>query len=140
MLEMKTAGAAIAIGLAYSIWPVMGKYLGLSGSWIATTVVFGTALAATTLSVGGLRTETIPSIHAITIILVFALINGVGAFMHGQKAADPVIQIGMFSAMIYLVQVIGAPLLDRMINGTQLSTRQIVAVALGATAVLLAQK
>lgn len=138
MIDVKALSVAVMIGLAYSLWPVAGKYLGLSGPWIATLVVTGTAMSAIGLSISELRSSALPVAWLIVTIVLIGAINGVGSFAHSNKAADPAIKIGIFSAMIYVTQVVGSPLLDRLINGTRLSWSQVGAVVMGIATVILA--
>jgi len=139
-MQAATVLTAALIGIAYSSWPVVGKYVQVGGGWVAVIVISGTALPMLLLSASQISTDSVPNWRAMMLLFLFAVLNGVAQFMHSQRAADPLIQIGVFSMIVYVVMVAGSPLWDRIWNGTHLSYYQIAAIPLALAVVYLAGK
>ncbi len=118
-MNLQSLVAAILISFCFAGWPVVSKYSGASGVWVASVVTIGGALATLTLCVFGKQMVVfqLPSIRAIIILIVAGALNGAAFYFYSMKVADPKIPTAVFITIVAILMVVVAPLLDWALNG-----------------------
>ena len=138
-MTTRTLLSAAFVALAFAAWPLMGRESRVSGAWMATAVMVGSALAVTVLS--STQLSQWPSSRALWILAAAAVVNGLAVFVYASSAANPAVVVGPFIVVVSVMQVAVVPFLVWVMPGGRApSLRQVVGFAFAAVAVYLLAK
>lgn len=126
--------SAVFIALGFSAWGIIGRFTGASGPWVGVAIITSTVVPVVLYSWNKLASS-IPSVMALVCLCIAGVINGIAFQVNSNKMADPNISAGAFLAMMYVMMVVIAPLLDWGFNKTIPSVSQFFGFFLAAIAV-----
>lgn len=122
---------AFAIAVGFALWPIIGKYSGLSGGWVITVISTGTLLTSACFSAKDLYVLPVPGNKAMTLLLTAGILNGFSCWLYTNRIAG--IQIEHTASLIALViigMVIFTPVFHFLFNGSAPSNKQLVGFVL----------
>ena len=131
-MDLKTLAVAIFSALGFVAWPIIGNYSGASGGWVATIMIWGTAIVITLLSRNELRNGSLPNARAMLILLFAGVINGAAVYCYALKAADKKVDTAAFVIAVSILMIMWAPVLDWALKGTIPTPRKIGGFVLAA--------
>jgi hypothetical protein len=138
-MTTRTLLAAAAVAIAFAAWPLIGRQARVSGPWMATLVMTGSAMLIAALSSPQLTTW--PSGRALWVLGGAALANGVAVYIYASSVADPSVPTGPFIVVVSVLQVAAIPFLVWVMPGGSAPTaRQALGFAFAAVAVYLLAK
>ena len=136
-MNSTTLVTAGLIATVYAGWGILAKWSGSSGVWISILVTFGTFAAAMTLSAPQLAKEPLIGTKALLILFLAGAANGAAMYFYSLKAADPMVPTGVFLMTVFVLMVVVTPILDWGLNGSMLSSRQVLGVGMAVVAIYL---
>jgi hypothetical protein len=135
-MTARTLLSAALVAIAFAMWPLIGRQAKVSGPWMATFVMSGSALLIAALSASQLTTW--PSGRALWILAGAAAANGVAVYMYASSVANPAVPTGPFIVVVSVLQVAAVPFLVWVLPDGQAPTlRQAAGFAFAAVAVYL---
>jgi len=135
----RTLLSAVLVALAFAAWPLIGRESKVSGAWMATVVMVGSAVTVGLLSSTQLATW--PSGRAWWILGAAAVVNGLAVFMYASSAADPLVPAGAFIVIVSVLQVAAVAFISWMLpGGHPPSLREAAGFVFAAIAVYLLAK
>lgn len=138
-MTLRTLVSAAIVALAFAAWPLIGRQARVSGAWMATAVMIGSALTVTLLSSSQLAPW--PAGRAWWILGAAAIVNGIAVFLYASSAADPLVPAGAFIVIVSVLQVAAVAFIEWMLPGGHApSLRQVVGYSFAAAAVYLLSK
>lgn len=138
-MTARTLLSAVIVAFAFAAWPLIGRASRVSGAWMATAVMAGSALTVALLSSSQLSQW--PSTRALWILGAAAVVNGIAVFVYASSAADPLVQAGNFIVIVSVLQVAAVALIVWMLPGGHAPTlREAAGFAFAAAAVYLLAK
>ena len=138
-MTTRTLLSAAVVALAFAAWPLIGREARVSGAWMATSIMIGSALSVALLSSSQLQGW--PSSRALWILAAAAVVNGLAVYVYSSSAADPAVDVGPFIVVASVLQVAVVPFLVWVMPGGRApSLRQAVGFAFAAVAVYLLAK
>jgi hypothetical protein len=138
-MTSRTLLSAVFVALAFAAWPLIGRASRVSGAWLATGVMIGSALTVTLLA--STQLSQAPTGRALWILGAAALVNGVAVFVYSSSAADPLVPTGPFIVVVSVLQVAAVAFIAWLMPGGRApSLREAAGYALAAVAVYLLAK
>jgi CBS domain containing-hemolysin-like protein len=138
-MTSRTLLSAAFVAIAFAAWPLIGRQARVSGPWMATLVMAGSALLIATLSAPQLGTW--PASRALWVLGAAAVANGLAVYVYASSAADPSVPTGPYIVVVSVLQVAAVPFLAWALPGGQAPTlRQAAGFAFAAVAVYLLAK
>lgn len=135
-MTSRTIGTALLVAVAFAAWPLIGKEARVSGAWMATAVMIGSAIAVTLLSSSELTAW--PSTRAVLVLGVAAGVNGLAVYFYASSAVDPLVATGPFIVMVSVLQVAAVAVITWLMPGGRApSPREAAGFVLAAIAVYL---
>ncbi len=135
----RTLLSAVFVALAFAAWPLIGRESRVSGAWMATGVMVGSAVTVALLSATQL--SQVPAGRALWVLGAAAVVNGLAVFVYASSAADPLVPTGPFIVIVSVLQVAAvAGIAWMMPGGRAPSLREALGFVLAAAAVYLLAK
>ncbi|MCC7186075.1 MAG: hypothetical protein IT185_07550 [Acidobacteria bacterium] len=132
--------SAVCVALAFAAWPLLGREARVSGAWMATIVMSGSAALIAMMSASQLSAG-MPAGRAWWLLGAAAVANGVAVYMYASRAADPTVPTASFIVLVSVLQVTAVPLLAWALPGGLAPTgRQAAGFVCAAAAVYLLAK
>ncbi len=138
-MTAQTLLSSIFVAIAFAAWPLIGRQALVSGAWMATVVMIGSAMSVTLLSSTHLAPW--PAPRAWWILGAAAVVNGLAVFVYSATVANPAVPTGPFIVVVSVLQVAAVPFLAWVMPAGQApSLRQAAGFAFAAVAVYLLAK
>jgi hypothetical protein len=138
-MTTRTLISAVLVAIAFAMWPLIGRQARVSGPWMATLVMAGSAMLIAALSSPQL-TEWPPA-RALWVLAGAAAANGIAVYLYASSVANPAVPTGPFIVVVSVLQVAAVPFLVWVMPGGQAPTlRQAAGFAFAAVAVYLLAK
>lgn len=135
----RTMLSAVFVAIAFAAWPLIGRESRVSGAWMATGVMVGSALTVALLS--STQLSQVPTGRALWVLGAAAIVNGLAVFVYASSAADPTVATGPFIVIVSVLQVVAVAFIAWMLPGGHAPTlREAAGFALAAVAVYLLAK
>ncbi|MEO6223150.1 MAG: hypothetical protein ABIP90_07850 [Vicinamibacterales bacterium] len=135
----RTLLSAVFVAVAFAAWPLIGRESRVSGAWMATGVMIGSALTVALLSSSQLAQ--VPAGRALWVLCAAAVVNGLAVFVYASSAADPLVPAGPFIVVVSVLQVAAVALIAWVMPGGRApSFREAAGFAFAAVAVYLLAK
>jgi hypothetical protein len=132
--------SAVFVALAFAAWPLLGREARVSGAWMASVVMGGSAMLIVLMSSSQLATG-MPTSRAWWLLGVAAIANGAAVYVYASRAADPTVPAASFIVLVSVLQVTAIPLLAWALPGGLAPTmRQAAGFVCAAAAVYLLAK
>ena len=132
--------SAVFVALAFAAWPLLGRESLVSGAWMASVVMGGSAVLIVMLSASQLAIG-MPTGRAWWLLGAAAIANGVAVYVYASQAANPTVPAASFIVLVSVLQVTAIPLLAWALPGGLAPTmRQAAGFVCAAAAVYLLAK
>lgn len=138
--NIATIAVACLISLAFSSWPIFGKYMKAPGIWVGILVSLGTTVTMVVLSLKPVATHGLPTTKIGLVFLGFGVLNGAAIYMYSLKIADPTVPTAVFVVMISVGMVVFGSLLGWIILGQVPTRDQIFGYGLAVIAIYFISK
>jgi drug/metabolite transporter (DMT)-like permease len=139
-MNLSTAMWAWGLASAFTLWPMIGKSLQVSGPWVSAIVILMSTVAGLGLAYGDMHAAPVPDIKKILILCAAGILNGAAFYYYGVKANDPAVATGQFAMALILMMVIMTAVFDWVFNGTVLTSQQWLGLGLAIVAIWLIAK
>ena len=134
-MNLGTVLIALLIATAYSGWPIIGRFSGLTGGLVGVLACTGTLFAVSIMSAKEFSGLSAFTLKSILLMLVAGAINGTAVYFYSVKAADKTISTAAFIAIVCIFMVLVAPLQHWLLNGEVPTWRQVIGFGLAGLAV-----
>lgn len=132
--------SAVFVALAFAAWPLLGREARVTGAWMASVVMGGSAMLIVLMSSSQFATG-MPTSRAWWLLGTAAVANGMAVYVYASRAADPTVPAASFIVLVSVLQVTAIPLLAWALPGGVAPTmRQAAGFVCAAAAVYLLAK
>lgn len=102
------AHVAQAFGIAsmFVLWPISGKYMGITGAWLSLIVCTISLVVCTVLAGGELLSASSPSLKAIAVVAFFCIFNGISTYLYSGRVMDPQVPTAAFMVTVIIAMVV----------------------------------
>lgn len=135
-MGLKDLFLAVFIASGFVAWPIIGKFSNVGGGMVGTLVLSTSAIVIAMLSAKQFSLGLL-SVRTLAMLCIAGVINGIAVFLYAGKTSDPAIQTGIFIVIISVLMVVIGPLLDWIINGSTLSSKQAIGLVFAIVAIYL---
>lgn len=129
-MDFKTVMVAMYIALAYTAWPNLGKIFNLQTGPVCFVVLLVAIVVVTIISYKDMGVLLRIPPRVVFWIIVVSIANAVAIYAQVKFASNPAVQMGVFFIMIYVFQVVSAPIFDWAISGKVITIRQTCGIVL----------
>ena len=128
---------AFLISSAYVLWPIIGKYSQVSGTWVTSLILFFTAVGGGLCALPGMRSEELPSAKGIAILAAAGLINGIAAYFYSMKTTDQSVPTGNFIVAVVVGMLVMGTIFSYFLNGEPITVRKVLGLGAAVLAAYL---
>jgi len=131
---------ALFIAIAFSSWPIVGRYSQASGAWISVLVMSGTLFSILGIASRQITASTRPAVGAMLLLITMGMVNGLAGYIYAVKVADQNIPTAMFVITVSVLMVMMVPFVDWLLNGSVISPKQWIGILIAIIAIILIKK
>ena len=124
---MRTVFDATFIAFGFVLWPMIGAYAQMTSGWIGTIAMLATSATAAVFA--GKQLAVMPDLKACMIVVCAGVLNGVAIHRYTINIAAGEISRASFVALVSVLMIVVACVLDWVLNHATLSIYKAIGIA-----------